>query len=177
MIESILHGLFLGLIGGIFRWKHGGGEISRSIAILMISVGLVVVTPALHEQENLWVIIIGLVYLGLAPGWGKYFGAITGEYPTHEKELFFIDWMIDPWGAKYPYLAGTVGMTLRWLICFAPLFFLLDWAINKPVYSLGILVLVGPLYWICGRIWGKDQREFTQAEMSTGALLCFALGI
>ncbi|KKL97501.1 hypothetical protein LCGC14_1833820 [marine sediment metagenome] len=177
MIEALLHGLFMGLVCSVFRFADGADKITRGVVFGMIGTVYMVATPQIHEQWVSFAVATALISAGLSWGWGKWFSAITGKYYTHEREFVPIGWLLDPWGERYPYLAGVIGMSLRWLVFFTPLYVYLNWAIDKPIYHLGILVFIGPLYWIAGKIWGNTYKAFTMAEIYTGFLYGFSLGI
>jgi hypothetical protein len=168
--------LFLVSAFAFFRAKHGKGVIPRIWSIIIPSFALC----AYHGLFDIIYLlpVIGMMAIGYSWGWGKWFSSFHGRYYLYEKEFGPIDAIIDPWGLKMPYLAGVIGMSLRWMIFFAPLYFFLDFATSAATnwYSLFYLAFIGVIYWISG-CFVNERDAGTQAEPWTGALLGLSLAL
>lgn len=103
--------------------------------------------------------------LWCAPGWGKYFSVFTGANNMHEKEIRWIDAIIDPFLKKriMNYSSGVsriwygVGMTLRGLY-YAPAYVLLYFISPKILFLLPLLFSQGLIY-STGRLLGYPKKD------------------
>jgi hypothetical protein len=152
----------LALLAGLFRAAHGSGHLKRAYKVLLIAF-FAILYNHLSWQESL--ITVGGLFLGFAPGWGKYFAA-NGEGPFNrdEEEIGFIDIIVND--IKSDSLAGVIGMALRWSILFFPMFLFL----SHPNYSL-FLLGVGPIYFL-----QRYHHNWVITEFLSGALLGAILG-
>lgn len=163
MSLEVLDIILLTLLFGLLRAIQGNGSIARWMEIAMM-------TLFLSVFNDLKILQIGLsaigLYIGFAPGWGKYFSA-TGMQPFNreEKEIFLIDAIVNK--IKYDTMAGIIGMSLRWFIFFMPLFI----ALNGWYYALPLL-LVGPIYNLY-----RFHKLWSVNEFLSGALLGFSLAL
>tara|TARA_Y100000310_G_scaffold344706_1_gene458916 strand:+ start:1954 stop:2388 length:435 start_codon:yes stop_codon:yes gene_type:complete len=119
-----------------------------------------------------WALILLILFgsiVGLAPGWGKYFHVDSvGKYYPEEKEVWIIDQMIKPFPVEYQRI---IGMSLRWFVCFLPLFIILG---NPMVFGL---LAIGPMYRI-QELYGKYMDYNTKwfvLEFTTGTWLGYLL--
>lgn len=103
--------------------------------------------------------------LWCAPGWGKYFSVFTGANNMYEKEISWIDAIIDPFLKKeiMNYSSGIsrlwygVGMTLRG-IYYAPVYVFLCFISPKVLFLLPLLFSQGLIY-STGRILGYPEKD------------------
>ena len=143
------------------RAAHGQGTISRLASLLIMLVAFYSYYP---EDSLIKVIVTGsLLLLGLAPGHGKYFSVIHGKFDINEKELPIIDDVTNKLAYTNTYLAGALGMSLRWFFPFIPLVIWLAIVYNtNSVFFSGLLLLTGVWYYLGGRLsqrWGVRIGE------------------
>lgn len=106
----ILMWLWVALLGGIMNRIRGGMfEVPFNGPL---NAGVFGAAAGFAAQD--WV--LGLLaavamFVGQAPGWGRYIGAMGGWETQELKEFFLVDWLIKPIKAKYDefkhtYMAG-----------------------------------------------------------------------
>jgi hypothetical protein len=122
------------------------------------------------------VVALGM-FLWAVFGWGKYFSAIHGNDTYDEKEVFWIDAILDflpkpifRIGRRY---TGMLGMALRGLHAY-PMFAVLSYLEgNQSGYLLGLLTMLqGPCYFVTGCLPEKYKTRAVEiAEFATGTIL------
>jgi hypothetical protein len=115
------------------------------------------------------ILIIGTFFLFISPGWGKYFMAWHGQDESHLKEIWGIDFIVDR--IKNKFLAGTIGMSLRWFVLALPLFGVLEYYDVSSIEHSLVLLSIGPLYFAGGRI----KAPFQLIEFISGCILGIAI--
>jgi hypothetical protein len=125
-------------------------------------------------------LILASMAIAFAPGWGEYFPyrntPMVAEFAPVDflLELIYTDGDTGQRDENY-ILQRTVGMSLRWLICFAPLFGLLGYVAHSSlaIPAWASLVLAGPIY----RAVAKAGKDNALSEWITGGLLGAACAI
>ena len=158
MLGSIYYLFSMGLCNVL----RGSGTIPKVLAYTLMT--LITAVTALPNPAWHIAVIFGLLWLGFAPGWGVYFACISGKNEINKPEFFIVDNILKLFNFKSPENYGTVGMSLRWVIMFMPLFLFL----LKPV-ALLILAMAGPLYLISYKSGVTNWTVL--AEFLTGVLL------
>jgi hypothetical protein len=152
---------------GLLRALDGADKLPKTVANLCMAFAIVIWAGQIELIKS--ALIIGTYLLFITPGWGKYFMALHGEDKSHEKEIWVIDHFIDRIENKF--LAGTVGMSLRWFVLALPLFGVLEhYGISSIEHSL-VLLSIGPLYFAGGRI----KAPFQLIEFISGCILGIAI--
>jgi len=130
----IIGGISNAIRGGQWREWFGIDESHlrwvSSDAINAILWGIAVYVATGHHYLAL--VSVLMMWLGAAPGWGDYLGAIGGWRKDDLKENKYIDWVIRKLPGK-PHRWGQVGLALRglfWGACLAAPFayYGFDWA-------------------------------------------------
>ena len=153
----------LSFILGLFRSLDGANKLPKLVANLLMAVAIVIWAGEISWLKSL--LIIGSYLFFITPGWGKYFMALHGQDKSHEKEIWVIDHLIDRIENKF--LAGTIGMSLRWTVLALPLFGILDHYGVTPIQNVLILLSIGPLYFAGGRL----KLDLQKIEFISGCIL------
>lgn len=180
-----MYAILFMIAGAVIRRADGLDKIPKIVQTVLFSLMVLLALGMNTPDSPLYPpVIFVLMHIGLSIGWGKYFSSITGVYPVQEKEIPGIDHILDYFYTRTELkpltkgkIFGTIGMGLRWTVCFLPFFSFIAIITDVPqIAALSLLLLlVGPMYYIGGEIAKRRNQPIdeglTYAEYMSGALL------
>ena len=145
--------LIFALVGAVMNRVRGGWPESEDLPNdFLNALAFAGLCYLFSHDAFLCLMLGGAMYLGAAPGWGVYFGAMNGTLPAGKelKEFWLVDFIIRPLRGN-PRLWGTVSTFLRgafWALCLTIPFALLAGTANSILWQFILVagILMPPCY-------------------------------